>query len=75
MTHGKRLENREALISQLSEIIAGEPRNHWIAVLEKADLPVGPVREFHDVNAIDQVRFYGSVVDIPAEEHVYKGAR
>lgn len=74
-SNGKRLKHREALISAMSEIFATRPRDHWIALLESADVPVGPVLELHDAIKTEQARFYGSVVDIAAGEFTYKVAR
>jgi crotonobetainyl-CoA:carnitine CoA-transferase CaiB-like acyl-CoA transferase len=65
-SNGRRLKNREALISQLEAIFAARPRAHWIALLEQADVPVGPVLELHEAIATEQVAHDHAVVDIGA---------
>ena len=74
-SNGRRLKNREALISQLDAIFAGKTRAEWIALLEQADVPVGPVLDLHDAIKTEQVVHDKSVVDIGGPEFGSKVVR
>lgn len=74
-SNGRRLKNREALVSQITAIIAEKPRTHWIALLEAADVPVGPVLELHDALRSEQVVHDGTLVTIPSPAGPYTVVR
>lgn len=58
-----RVENREALESVLEEILAREPRDHWLAKCREAAIPAGPVRGPLDALAGDAGRRAAYVVE------------
>jgi crotonobetainyl-CoA:carnitine CoA-transferase CaiB-like acyl-CoA transferase len=43
-TNSARVENRDVLEAELGEILAGQPRDRWLALCREANLPAGPVR-------------------------------
>jgi len=67
----KRIENRDELTPMLEETFAKRTKAHWLAVLEKAEIPSGPVNELDEVFADVQVRHRGMVVSVP---HTLSGA-
>jgi len=48
-TNGKRVQNREKLVSLLSEVFLTKERDEWIRIFAEAEVPCGPV------NTIDEV--------------------
>jgi crotonobetainyl-CoA:carnitine CoA-transferase CaiB-like acyl-CoA transferase len=61
----KRIENREALSPTLEAMFLKRDRAHWLAALERADIPCGPVNELDEVFADTQVRQRGMTVPVP----------
>jgi len=59
-----RLDNREALLPLLESRFAAEPRDHWLGLLAKHDIPAAPVQTMLDfmndpaVRHLDMVRDY-----------------
>ncbi|PYN66878.1 MAG: CoA transferase, partial [Candidatus Rokuibacteriota bacterium] len=59
-----RLDNREALLPLLESRFASEPRDHWLGLLAKHDIPAAPVQTMLDfmndpaVRHLDMVRDY-----------------
>lgn len=51
-----RVINREILVPQIRNIVAGQPMQYWLEGLKKADVPCGPVNTMDKVFAMDQVR-------------------
>ena len=60
-----RLENREELISLLSELIAQQPRDGLIARLNEAGVPCGPVNTIPEVLKEPQVAELGILQEVP----------
>jgi crotonobetainyl-CoA:carnitine CoA-transferase CaiB-like acyl-CoA transferase len=60
----KRIENREILSPTLEAMFLGRDRAHWLALLEAADIPCGPVNELDEVFADTQVRQRGMTVPV-----------
>jgi crotonobetainyl-CoA:carnitine CoA-transferase CaiB-like acyl-CoA transferase len=50
-----RFLNREAMLEALDAAFATRPRDEWLALLKKADIPSGPVNEYADVACDPQV--------------------
>jgi crotonobetainyl-CoA:carnitine CoA-transferase CaiB-like acyl-CoA transferase len=48
-TNSARLDNREELIGTLERIFAEHDREHWLGVLDAADVPASPVLELDEV--------------------------
>jgi crotonobetainyl-CoA:carnitine CoA-transferase CaiB-like acyl-CoA transferase len=60
-TNSARLDNREELIGALEAIFAEHDREHWLAVLEEADVPASPVLELDQVVVSEPVEAAGSI--------------
>ena len=65
-----RTRNAEALGSILGEVFLAKDRAEWIAILEQAGVPCGPVNTIADVVADPQVRARKMIVDV---EHPVAG--
>jgi crotonobetainyl-CoA:carnitine CoA-transferase CaiB-like acyl-CoA transferase len=60
----KRIENRALLSPTLEALFLQHDRAHWLALLELADVPCGPVNELDEVFANAQVRQRGMTVPV-----------
>jgi formyl-CoA transferase len=60
-----RLENREALSEIITEILATDTRDSWIAKMNEHGAPVGPVNEMGDALTSDFVKERGLTEDLP----------
>ncbi|MGC2518396.1 MAG: CoA transferase [Burkholderiales bacterium] len=60
-----RIVNRGTLIPLLREIFGQRTSRQWIAELEAAGVPCGPINNYQEVFADPQVRHRGLKVDIP----------
>ena len=58
-----RMENLDALVSTLEETFARETTGHWLAALEAAGVPAGPIYTLDEVYADPQVRARDMVVE------------
>jgi crotonobetainyl-CoA:carnitine CoA-transferase CaiB-like acyl-CoA transferase len=56
-TNAKRVRNREALVALLEPLLGGRTRADWLAALEAAKVPCGPINDLADVFADPQVLF------------------
>jgi crotonobetainyl-CoA:carnitine CoA-transferase CaiB-like acyl-CoA transferase len=59
-----RIENRQLLTPTLAAKFATRVKAHWLEVLERADIPSGPVNELDEVFADVQVKERGMVVQV-----------
>ena len=59
-----RLEHRRQLIDLLQARFAQHPAAHWLAKLEAADVPSGPINDFKEVFADPQVQSRGMEVKV-----------
>jgi crotonobetainyl-CoA:carnitine CoA-transferase CaiB-like acyl-CoA transferase len=59
---GGRVVNRDALLALLGERLREHPVDHWLALLDDADVPAGPVNELPEVFENPQVRHRGLLV-------------
>ena len=64
-TNAARVRNRRELEPMLAAIIAQRPRQEWIASLEAAGVPCGPINDLAQVFADPQVRHRGLQVEAP----------
>jgi len=64
-TQDKRLENRNALNTQLAEIFVRRPSAEWLAALEQANVPAGPIYKMDEVFADPQVKHLNVAVPVP----------
>jgi crotonobetainyl-CoA:carnitine CoA-transferase CaiB-like acyl-CoA transferase len=60
-----RITNRATLIPLLREIFGRRPSRQWIAELEAANVPCGPINDYREVFEDPQVRHRGLKVEIP----------
>jgi len=60
-----RIVNREALIPLIAEIMKQRGMHEWIAVLEEANVPCGPINNMQQVFEDPQVQHRGLRVEIP----------
>jgi crotonobetainyl-CoA:carnitine CoA-transferase CaiB-like acyl-CoA transferase len=58
-----RVIHRDALLAELNTMFAERPLAEWLALLEAADVPAGPVNELPDVFNNPQVRHRGLLVE------------
>jgi crotonobetainyl-CoA:carnitine CoA-transferase CaiB-like acyl-CoA transferase len=56
VTNGARVSNREALIDLLLQAFATQPAAHWLAALDAAGIPCGPIQTIDQVVEHDQTR-------------------
>jgi len=64
VTQDKRLENRNALNARLAEIFARHPSAKWLAALEAANVPAGPIYKMDEVFADPQVKHLNIAVPV-----------
>jgi crotonobetainyl-CoA:carnitine CoA-transferase CaiB-like acyl-CoA transferase len=60
-TNRQRLQNRAALETVMEDVLATEATEHWVAVLDAAGVPCGPVYNYAQMFADPQVRHRGLV--------------
>ena len=60
-----RVTNREVVDSEIASVIATEPRAHWIALLDRAGIPVGPINSVSEALSSPQTIARQMVVDLP----------
>ncbi|MDB5507718.1 MAG: CoA-transferase [Hyphomicrobiales bacterium] len=60
-----RIAHYDALHAELTAVFRSHPREHWLALLEKADVPCGPLYDLKGVFTDPQVAALGMVVDVP----------
>ena len=60
-TNQARMANRDALEDVMSAVLTTKTTDHWVAVLEAAGVPCGPVYNYQQMFADPQVRHRGLV--------------
>jgi crotonobetainyl-CoA:carnitine CoA-transferase CaiB-like acyl-CoA transferase len=60
-----RIRNRATLIPLVREIISRRPSRQWIAELEAANVPCGPINDYREVFEDPQVRHRGLKIEMP----------
>ncbi|WP_296279279.1 CaiB/BaiF CoA-transferase family protein [Pseudoxanthomonas sp.] len=70
-TNAARVRHRDALVPLLQDAFHARERHGWLALLEAAGIPCGPVNDIADVFADPQVKARGMVTRI---EHPHAGA-
>ena len=63
--NAERVRNRESLIPLLAQRMLQRSRADWLAALEAAQVPCGPINDLADVFADPQVRARGMTVTVP----------
>jgi formyl-CoA transferase len=64
-TNPLRVQHRDALVPLLSEMVMERRRDDWIALLEAAGVPCGPINELDEVFADEQVQARGMEIALP----------
>jgi crotonobetainyl-CoA:carnitine CoA-transferase CaiB-like acyl-CoA transferase len=67
-TNPLRVRNRDALVPLLAGMVKEKRRDDWIALLEEAGVPCGPINELDEVFADEQVRARGMEIALPHPE-------
>jgi crotonobetainyl-CoA:carnitine CoA-transferase CaiB-like acyl-CoA transferase len=60
-----RVRHRATLVPLLADVMRSRPRADWLAALEAAKVPCGPINDLADVFADPQVRERGMTVELP----------
>ncbi|MFC0134754.1 CoA transferase [Massilia eurypsychrophila] len=63
-TNSARMENLDALIAGMNEVVVTRSKAHWIAVLDAAGVPVGPVHTIEEALTHPQTLSREMVVDL-----------
>jgi crotonobetainyl-CoA:carnitine CoA-transferase CaiB-like acyl-CoA transferase len=63
-TNPSRVEHREELVAIVADLLRTGTSAHWIAALEAANVPCGPINDMRQVFEDSQVRHRGMRVDI-----------
>jgi crotonobetainyl-CoA:carnitine CoA-transferase CaiB-like acyl-CoA transferase len=63
-TNAARVRHREALVALLQPVLLARPRDAWLAALEAAKVPAGPINDLAQVFADPQVRSRGMVAEV-----------
>ncbi len=64
-TNPARVRNRDTLVPMLAEMVRLKTKHEWIAALEAAGVPCGPINDLAEVFANEQVVARGMQVDVP----------
>jgi crotonobetainyl-CoA:carnitine CoA-transferase CaiB-like acyl-CoA transferase len=64
-TNAARVANRATLVPILSALLAARSSGEWIAALEEAGVPCGPINDLAQVFDDPQVRARGMRVEVP----------
>jgi crotonobetainyl-CoA:carnitine CoA-transferase CaiB-like acyl-CoA transferase len=67
LTGPERIAREEELRTRIGKELATRPRDEWVAVLDAAGVPVGPVNSLEEVGDDPHVQARGLLVDIPAD--------
>jgi crotonobetainyl-CoA:carnitine CoA-transferase CaiB-like acyl-CoA transferase len=59
-----RLKNRAALVAEIEKATSGAPRAHWLARLELAGVPSGPINDYAEALSDPQTLARDMVVDL-----------
>ncbi len=61
----KRVENRDALLPLINEILAGRTCEEWMELLVEHDIPCGPVNDMESLFSDPQVEHRGMIAEVP----------
>jgi formyl-CoA transferase/CoA:oxalate CoA-transferase len=64
----ERLKNRDALTGAIEQVLAAEAVSHWVALLNEAGVPCGPVLDIGQVFSDPQVLARDMLVELPHPE-------
>jgi crotonobetainyl-CoA:carnitine CoA-transferase CaiB-like acyl-CoA transferase len=63
-TNGARVENRAELIATLRDRLAEQTSSDWLAALDAADIPAGPINDIPTAFATEQARARSMAVEV-----------
>lgn len=63
-----RVARKEELRERIGAVLATRSRDEWVAVLDQAGVPVGPVLALEEVADDPHVKARGLLVDVPADD-------
>jgi len=66
-TNRLRVEQRDTLVPLLAAMVKTRSRAEWIALLEAAGVPCGPINDVAEAFANEQVQARGMAIDLPHE--------
>lgn len=69
-TNGARMDNRDALVAKISEVLGARTTEEWVLAFEKAGVPAGPVKNMVQVLEDPQTRARDMVIQV---EHPVAG--
>jgi len=61
----KRVENRDAILPRVAEVMAAKTCDEWMELLVRAAIPCGPVNDMQHLFADPQVRHRGMIAEVP----------
>ncbi|AMR78286.1 CaiB/BaiF CoA-transferase family protein [Cupriavidus taiwanensis] len=65
-----RIRNREALIAQVSSVLAARQTEHWLAAFSAADIPHGRINTYKEAFAHPQVIHRQMAIDVPVDKGI-----
>ncbi len=69
-TLNARFENKDLVLGAIQDILGGETRAHWQAVLDKFDVPCGPVHDLAEAVNNPEVDYSNIIQKLPGREDV-----
>jgi len=64
-TNAQRVQHREILVPQLQAALAQRDKSHWLAVLEQAGVPAGPINRIDEVFRDPQLLARDMLINVP----------
>ena len=64
-TNRLRFANKAALLAIIEPVLRSKPAEHWIAMLEAAKVPCGPINDMRSMDAEAQVQALGIIEALP----------
>jgi crotonobetainyl-CoA:carnitine CoA-transferase CaiB-like acyl-CoA transferase len=61
--NGARVRNRAKLAALIENVMAQQPRQHWLSLFDAAEIPCGPINDYAQVFADPQVAARGMVLE------------
>lgn len=65
VTNAQRVAHRELLIPILQTVLSGRDKTHWLAVLEEAGVPAGPINRIDEVFSDPQLLARDMIINVP----------
>jgi formyl-CoA transferase len=68
-----RLKNRDALVTEINEILATRGREEWLPILEAAGVPCAPIHTIAEAVEQEQVQALGIIQQVPDQKFTLTG--